>query len=316
MQSAFSFDLNELEAQPSLAAAAGPCVELDKATPTVDLAGVAEGSSAQATDPPTLEEASKLVAEDSAVDDMTCAICLEQIPLADTAIVKGCEHAYCVHCILRWAMQKETCSCPKCKAPFSYLFTYRSLDGTLHDFPLEESVCLLKRARWFEDHLKELEKGKSPCEPPALTSQASFTDDYSQFYEEYDDDDEVEAYYFSSAAGRARICLGNRRFGENGYISSGRMHARPIPARTPGKGKAAAEGGSSGSATPGSKQTSKQKAPAGATPSSIRSSKGSRPSLASNEDVDTPGSSGSKQGRRARRNAKRAAVDARQAVLF
>ena len=28
-------------------------------------------------------------------DDMTCAICLEQIQLEDTAYVKGCEHAYC-----------------------------------------------------------------------------------------------------------------------------------------------------------------------------------------------------------------------------
>lgn len=26
---------------------------------------------------------------------MTCAICLEQIQLEDTAYVKGCEHAYC-----------------------------------------------------------------------------------------------------------------------------------------------------------------------------------------------------------------------------
>ena len=28
-------------------------------------------------------------------DDMTCAICLEQIQLDNTAYVKGCEHAYC-----------------------------------------------------------------------------------------------------------------------------------------------------------------------------------------------------------------------------
>ena len=28
-------------------------------------------------------------------DDMTCAICLEQIQLENTAYVKGCEHAYC-----------------------------------------------------------------------------------------------------------------------------------------------------------------------------------------------------------------------------
>lgn len=45
--------------------------------------------------------------------------------------------------------------------------------------------------------------------------------------QEYDDDEAVEDYYFSAAAGRARIVLGNRRFGENGYVSSGRAYARP-----------------------------------------------------------------------------------------
>ena len=29
------------------------------------------------------------------IDDLTCAICLEQMKLADTAIIKGCEHSYC-----------------------------------------------------------------------------------------------------------------------------------------------------------------------------------------------------------------------------
>ena len=59
--------------------------------------------------------------------------------------------------------------------------------------------------------------------------------DYGRFYDEYDDDEEVEAYYFSSAAGRARITLGNRRWGENGYVSSGRMHARPVAPARPAK---------------------------------------------------------------------------------
>jgi hypothetical protein len=45
--------------------------------------------------------------------------------------------------------------------------------------------------------------------------------------QEYDDDEAVEDYYFSAAAGRARIVLGNRRFGETGFVSSGRSYARP-----------------------------------------------------------------------------------------
>ncbi len=39
---------------------------------------------------------------------------------------------------------------------------------------------------------------------------------------------QVEDFYFSSAAGRARIVLGNRRWGENGYVASGRQQARPV----------------------------------------------------------------------------------------
>lgn len=53
--------------------------------------------------------------------------------------------------------------------------------------------------------------------------------DYARYYEEYDDDEEVADYYFSSAAGRARISIGNRRHGPNGFMSSGRMRARPTP---------------------------------------------------------------------------------------
>ena len=53
--------------------------------------------------------------------------------------------------------------------------------------------------------------------------------DYARYYQEYDDDEEVEDYYFSSAAGRARVVIGNRRHGPNGYLSSGRMQARPTP---------------------------------------------------------------------------------------
>lgn len=51
-------------------------------------------------------------------------------------------------------MYKETPLCPQCKAPFHYLYVHRQLDGTVSDYPLEESVVLLKRASWFTEHLK------------------------------------------------------------------------------------------------------------------------------------------------------------------
>ena len=59
-----------------------------------------------------------------------------------------------VKCILRWAAHRERSTCPQCKAPFDYLLTYYRLDGSLNDFPCEESVTLLKRARFFTDHMQ------------------------------------------------------------------------------------------------------------------------------------------------------------------
>ena len=44
---------------------------------------------------------------------------------------------------------------------------------------------------------------------------------------------QVEAHYFSAAAGHARITLGNRRWGENGYVASGRQRARPVQNNKP-----------------------------------------------------------------------------------
>jgi hypothetical protein len=51
--------------------------------------------------------------------------------------------------------------CPQCKSPFSYLFTHRQLDGTPSDYPVEESLTLLKRARWFVDELEAREKARA-----------------------------------------------------------------------------------------------------------------------------------------------------------
>ncbi|KAK9819182.1 hypothetical protein WJX81_004272, partial [Elliptochloris bilobata] len=193
------------------------------------------------------------VADSGEAHDMTCAICLDTIALEELSIIKGCEHAYCSKCILAWAVHKDPPWCPQCKAPFSRLVTYRALDGTLHDFPALESVCLLKRACWFQAHLREAEAVAAAVPTPfllnaadaaAIAEAATLRDpnDYGRYYEEYDDDEEVEAFYFSAAAGRARITLGNRRFGNNGYIASGRMQARPAQPARPGEGKAAAKG--------------------------------------------------------------------------
>jgi hypothetical protein len=50
--------------------------------------------------------------------------------------------------------------------------------------------------------------------------------DWADLYEDYldaelEEDEEIESYYFSSAAGRARVVLGNRRWGEGGFMRAG-----------------------------------------------------------------------------------------------
>ena len=82
----------------------------------------------------------------------------------------------------------------------------------------EESVCLLLRASWFkplkvEDHVvhEDVYDG---------------IEDYYQYEYEFEDEDEDldEVYYGSSSSLR----IGNRRWGDNGYVRAGRLEARPV----------------------------------------------------------------------------------------
>ncbi|KAM5584730.1 hypothetical protein ABKV19_004206 [Rosa sericea] len=142
-----------------------------------------------------------------------CAICLDEIMLQETALVKGCEHAYCATCILRWVTYSKSPTCPQCKHPFEFLNVHRSLDGSIHDYMFEESVCLLLRATWFEPLVVEDREDVYAYDDP---------EDYYPYEDEEDDLDEA---YFSSSSS---IRIGNRRWGDNGYVSAGRQEARPV----------------------------------------------------------------------------------------
>ncbi|XP_043710745.1 E3 ubiquitin-protein ligase RNF13-like [Telopea speciosissima] len=148
-----------------------------------------------------------------------CAICLEKIPLQETALVKGCEHAYCVTCILRWATYNQKQLCPQCKFPFEFLNVHRSLDGRIHDYMFEESVCLLLRATWF-----------IPLKVEAHEEVYDELEDIYQYVEQdYDDDTDdedgdLEEVYCTSS----NLHIGNRRWGDNGYVRAGRKEARPV----------------------------------------------------------------------------------------
>ncbi|XP_022897941.1 uncharacterized protein LOC111411649 isoform X2 [Olea europaea var. sylvestris] len=124
-----------------------------------------------------------------------CAICLNKIVLAETALVKGCEHAYCIH-----------------------------------DYMFEESVCLLLRASWFK--------------PLIVVEREEVYEETEDYYCEDEDED-----FFLGSSSSLRI--GNRRWGDNGYVRGGRQEARPIsrpnfqdsgagPSRQPKKKEAAA----------------------------------------------------------------------------
>ncbi|KAK9273077.1 hypothetical protein L1049_017884 [Liquidambar formosana] len=143
-----------------------------------------------------------------------CAICLDKIVLQETALVKGCEHAYCVTCILHWASYNQKPTCPQCKHPVEFLNVHRSLDGSIHDYMFEESVCLLLRATWFQ--------------PLVVEDQQEVYDEPEDFYS-YEDEgdglDDLDEDYFNSSSS---LRIGNRRWGNNGYVRSGHQEARPV----------------------------------------------------------------------------------------
>ncbi|MCO5581794.1 hypothetical protein L7F22_035683 [Adiantum nelumboides] len=155
--------------------------------------------------PLNLERGKRLIEIRDTTLTQFCAICHDKIKAEETAEIKGCEHSYCVTCILRWASYKTEPWCPQCRLPFSFLYVYRALDGSLSDYMFEESVCLLLRAFWFK---------------PLMVQAPEEQDDYHDDYDAYE-----ESYYTSS------LRLGNRRWGDSGYVRAGRREARPVVVR-------------------------------------------------------------------------------------
>ena len=81
----------------------------------------------------------------------------------------------------------------------------------------EESVCLLLRASWFkplnvENHVRHEDVD-------------DYMEDYYAF--EYEDEDELDEVYYGGV-GSSSLRIGNRRWGDNGYVRAGRQEARPV----------------------------------------------------------------------------------------
>ncbi|KAB5520562.1 hypothetical protein DKX38_024881 [Salix brachista] len=95
----------------------------------------------------------------------------------------------------------------------------------------EESVCRLLQASWFmtltvEDHEDVYE---DPEEFMILTME-----DHEDVYEDPEDyypyefedgDDDLDEVYLNRSS---NLCIGNRRWGDNGYVRAGRQEARPV----------------------------------------------------------------------------------------
>ncbi|KAL6516351.1 hypothetical protein OROGR_019656 [Orobanche gracilis] len=79
----------------------------------------------------------------------------------------------------------------------------------IHDYMFEESLCLLLRASWYKP-LVEVEK-----------EELDKIEDYC--YYDNEEEDLAESYFCSSSSPR----IGNRRWGDNGYVRAGRQEARP-----------------------------------------------------------------------------------------
>ncbi|CAA7388500.1 unnamed protein product [Spirodela intermedia] len=180
-----------------------------------------------------------------------CAICLEKIVLQETALVKGCEHAYCVTCILRWASYRDrNPTCPQCKLPFAFLIIHRTLDGCIRDFMFEESICLLLRAQWFVP-LPVPAEGQEVSEEELSLYQSDYYDGLEEEEEDLEED-----YYV--AARSSTLLIGNRRWGDNGYVRAGRKEARPVNWRCSGSADTPPAAASSGSSSSSSSHKGKE----------------------------------------------------------
>lgn len=186
--------------------------------------------------------------------DSTNDVCLTHVALT----LPDSPHCRAVTCILQWATARATATCPTCKKPFHALLVHRDVDGTLSDTAIDESIGFLARAPWYVAWAKErsqineltrhhavfrsMEVAQSERSPLAL-AQEEWAEEamYSYFEDEFEDED-LEEHYMS------RTSFGNRPWGPNGFVASGRRRA--VPARERGKtGKAQQQHGGRGASS-------------------------------------------------------------------
>lgn len=234
-----------------------------------------------------------------------CAICLAIPDVLDVAHVDACLHGFHARCLARWSTftaPGARTRCPVCKTPFERALTMRGLDGRPRaDGSLrEEPMCLLARARWCGEDGGGGEGWESDGDD------ADEGDDADA-----DAADEAEAL---AMRGRARLVIGNRRFGRGGFVSGGgRRFARPAVGR---EGKGASARGDEASSAASSSSSSSPKTPKPPTPA--RASREDRiagsPSDEKNASTSATRSKGPKSAKRAESKARKAEKEAAKAA--
>lgn len=106
-------------------------------------------------------------------------------------------------------------------------------------------MCLLLRASWFVPMVVE-------CRDEA-------EDDVDDFYAYEDEEDDLNEVYLGNSSS---LRIGNRRWGDNGYVRGGRQEARPRP-RPVYRPNVQDSGGGSSSREPKNKEAMKDTAAMG-----------------------------------------------------
>ena len=232
-----------------------------------------------------------------------CAICLAIPDVLDVAHVDACLHGFHARCLARWSTftaPGARTRCPVCKTPFERALTMRGLDGRPRaDGSLrEEPMCLLARARWCGEDGGGGEGWESDGDDGNDADDA-----------DADAADEAEAL---AMRGRARLVIGNRRFGRGGFVSGGsRRFARPTVGR---EGKGASARGDEASSSSSSSSSPKTPKP----PTPARASREDRiagsPSDEKDASTSATRSKGPKSAKRAESKARKAEKEAAKAA--
>lgn len=178
--------------------------------------------------------------------EFQCTICLTTPPPTLCAEIPLCSHVFCLSCLLSWSHVNPTC--PLCKSPFTTLLVSRDLTGapipgpyTRHQTPprIPETLALLLRVDWVSP--REVLPPLHDLLPPTFVlPHPSIPVSPAPQYLHEEVEDELEHRFWEEEERqfdrliRGRV-LSNRRFGTNGYISAGRLHATPRAPATPHK---------------------------------------------------------------------------------